>query len=112
MHTLCISAFCFFDLNYQNLGRSLFERYGEHLAQISTKLVADKLSDNLNHNVSKGALIDRRKQNMWEETFSNRIVQEIAARFGSVDAKTFEINWKSPANMLGSLGHKHKVGAV
>lgn len=76
---------------------------------VTRKVVAEQLGRYLNHTVLKEELIDWCERMMQEENFEDRVVQEIVARIGLMDAKNFEVSYEELSDMLHRLGYTLKV---
>lgn len=77
--------------------------------RVSNKVVAEHLTKYLNHKITKEELIELCERLMQEQTFENKVVQEVVARIGLMDAKNFEVSYEDLSDMLNRLGYRIKV---
>ena len=79
---------------------------------ITKQQVVGQLANYLNHSISKEQLIEWCEGAMREASFENKVVQEITARIGLMDARNFAVSYEDLSLMLEQLGHTLKVEVV
>jgi len=73
------------------------------------EILASKLEQYLNHELSKSTLILWCEESMQNHNFENETVQSIVARIGLMDTENFELSYEDLTNMLNQLGYKIRV---
>ncbi len=76
---------------------------------ITKEILASKLEQYLNHELSKSTLILWYEESMQNHNFENETVQSIVARIGLMDTENFELSYEDLTNMLNQLGYKIRV---
>ena len=82
---------------------------------VTSKEVAQKLSDYLHHKIELNELVDWAENMIQEndfekENFNN--IRDILAKLGFADVRAFGLNWEDCERFLNQLGYKLKLEVV
>jgi hypothetical protein len=72
-------------------------------------MVAQRIGQYLNREISKEKLIAWCENAMQEESFEDRAAKDIVARLGLADSKNFEVSYEDLSSLLSGLGYQMKV---
>jgi hypothetical protein len=76
---------------------------------ISRKMVAQRIGQYLNREISKEKLIAWCESAMQDETFEDQVTKEIVARLGLMDSRNFDVSYEDLSSLLSGLGYQMKV---
>lgn len=79
---------------------------------ITSKVVADKLSAYLHHELKLNELVDWAENVMMEDDFEEinyRTLRDIVSRLGVADVKAFGLTWEDCEKFLKQLGYVVEV---
>jgi len=79
---------------------------------ITSKVVADKLSAYLHHELELSALVDWAEDVMMDGDFEEEnyeILRDIVSRLGVADVKAFGLTWEDCERFLNKLGYAVRV---
>jgi len=82
---------------------------------VSRKLVAEKLSQYLRHEITLADLVDWAEESLCHAEFDAQHAGElsqIVARLGVADVRAFGLTWEDCETMLRALGYDAKVEVV
>jgi hypothetical protein len=82
---------------------------------ITSKIVAEKLSAYLHHELGLNELVDWAEKIMMEGDFEEEnyeTLREIVSRLGVADVKAFGLTWEDCERFLNQLGYKVRVEVV
>lgn len=82
---------------------------------ITGRIVAEKLTAYLQHELSLGALVDWAEKAMLDGEFAEEdyeTIRDIVSRLGVADVKTFGLTWEDCEQFLGELGYSVRVEVV
>jgi len=82
---------------------------------ITSKMVANKLSEYLHHQLSLSELVDWAENAMMAGDFSDKnyeTIREIVSRLGVADVKAFGLSWEDCQQFLKRLGYTIRVEVV
>ncbi len=79
---------------------------------VTSKMVAEKLTSYLHHELALAALVDWAENIMMDGDFDEgnyEILRDIVSRLGVADVKTFGITWEECENFLNQLGYSVSI---
>lgn len=82
---------------------------------ITSKIVAEKLSAYLHHELRLDELVDWAENIMMEGNFeeeNHKTLREIVSRLGVADVKAFGLTWEDCEYFLNQLGYEVRVEVV
>ncbi len=82
---------------------------------ITSKIVAEKLSAYLHHELSLAELVDWAETIMMEGNFEKNnyeTLREIVSRLGVADVKAFGLTWEDCEGFLNQLGYAVRIEVV
>ena len=82
---------------------------------ITSKIVAEKLSAYLHHELGINELVDWAENMMMEGDFEEEnyeTLREIVSRLGVADVKAFGLTWEDCERFLNQLGYEVRVEVV
>ena len=82
---------------------------------ITRYVLAQQLSDYLQHRITRAELVDWAERAMLEGEFDGRefaTIMDITARIGLADVREFGLTWEDCASYLARLGYRAKVEVV
>ena len=85
---------------------------GKPVRVITRRMVAEKLTDYLQHRLSLAALVDWAEEAMREGEFEAEhleTVREVVSRLGLADVKAFGLTWEDCEEFLRLLGYRVRI---
>ena len=82
---------------------------------VTAKIIAEKLSNYLHHQLSLEELVDWAENVMMEGDFEKqnyKKLREIVSRLGVADVKAFGLTWEDCEKFLNQLGYTVRVEVV
>lgn len=79
---------------------------------VTSKLVAEKLTSYLHHELGLAELVDWAENTMMDGGFDENnyeILRDIVSRLGVADVKTFGITWEECEKFLNQLGYSVNI---
>ena len=83
--------------------------------QIKAKVVAEKISSYLHHEIELSELVEWAENTMLEGDFDDKNHEElrdIVSRLGVADVKAFGLTWEDCENFLNQLGYGVKIEVI
>ena len=82
---------------------------------VTSKIIAEKLSNYLHHQLSLEELVDWAENVMMEGDFEKKnykTLREIVSRLGVADVKAFGLTWEDCEQFLKQLGYTVRIEVV
>ncbi len=79
---------------------------------VTSKMVAEKLTSYLHHELELAALVDWAENIMMDGDFDEEnyeILRDVVSRLGVADVKTFGITWDECEKFLNQLGYSVNI---
>jgi tellurite resistance protein len=85
------------------------------MEKITAHVLAEKLTDYLQHELSVEALVDWAEQVMLDGEFAEEeyeTMRDIVSRLGVSDVKAFGLTWEDCEQFLGQLGYNVRIEVI
>ena len=85
------------------------------MTQITSQIVAEKLSAYLHHEIALSNLVDWAEWAMMEGEFAPQnveVIRNVVSRMGVADVKSFGLSWEDCEEFLSQLGYAVRIEVI